>query len=405
MSEIRVLKFGGSSLASAELIHKVAEIVESHYRASEKVVVVVSAMGKSTDGLLKLAEEVSPNSKIKHRRELDMLVSVGERISMSLLSMAIRDHGIEALSLTGSQSGIITTETHGEAEIVEIRGERILKALEEKKVVIVAGFQGISTAKEITTLGRGGSDTTALALASFLKAKCAHIYSDVDAYYSADPKVVNGTLRYDELPWELGVLSSFYGAKVLHHKAAELAAQNQTEIHLLSTFNPQGKRGYLRGGVTSKLEQFQVFTLNLKKGLQKLTTKNQSGLDKKNQPELEGLISPLFCDISKTSTEPVGIEANVSKIFTYFDENFAGHQGGPEKISSDSTEYWCLTLVGTGLHKKPSLLSEAKAALSKQGIQIEASHWNPLALSLYFKAQPQENQLLQSFHDTFITKK
>jgi hypothetical protein len=174
---------------------------------------------------------------------------------------------------------------------------------------------------------------------------------------------------------------------------------------LLSTFNPQGKRGYLRGGVTSKLEQFQVFTLNLKKGLQKLTTKNQSGLDKKNQPELKGLISPLFCDISKTSTEPVGIEANVSKIFTYFDENFAGHQGGPEKISSDSTEYWCLTLVGTGLHKKPSLLSEAKAALSKQGIQIEASHWNPLALSLYFKAQPQENQLLQSFHDTFITKK
>ncbi len=391
MNDVRVLKFGGSSVATAELIHKVAAIVEEHYNACKKVVVVVSAMGKSTDQLQTLAHEVSPNAKIKHRRELDMMMSVGERISMSLLSMAIRDRGIEALSLTGSQSGIITSDTHGEAEILEIKGDRILKALSESKVVIVAGFQGVSTSKEITTLGRGGSDTTALALSVFLKSSCARIYSDVDAYYSADPKLVPEAKRYDEMPWELGTISSYYGAKVLHYKAAQIAATNQLEVQLLSTFNPHGKGGRLRGGVRDNLELFQIFTLNLKKSLQKLTTKNSSGLANKYLSELESELSPKAKAFQQNKQ---------SEIFIYFVENFAGHQ---EAFEKNFQEYWSISLVGTGLDTKEALLDEASALLASHGLGVEAHKWNTFALSLIIKAAPEkEKALLQSFHQHFI---
>lgn len=392
MSEVRVLKFGGSSLASAELIHKVAAIVEEHYMACKKVVVVVSAMGKSTDQLQALAREVSPHAQSKHRRELDMMLSVGERISMSPLSMAIRDRGIEALSLTGSQSGIITTESHGEAEILEIKGERILKALSESKVVIVAGFQGVSTSKEITTLGRGGSDTTAVALSVFLKASSARIYSDVDAYFSADPKLVPEARRYEELPWEIGTLSSYYGAKVLHPKAAKIAAANQLEVQLLSTFNPHGISGFLRGSVMDKVESFQVFTLNMKKGLQKLTTKNSSGLDKKYLSELESELPKEAVSFKKNTT---------SEIFNYFDENFAGHQ---EAFENNFQEYWSLSLVGSGLHTKSTLLDDARALLATHKIELEAYSWNTLVLSLIIKAAPEsEKDLLTTFHKHFIS--
>lgn len=391
MNDVRVLKFGGSSVANAELIHKVAAIVEEHYNACKKVVVVVSAMGKSTDQLQILAQEVSPNAKIKHRRELDMMMSVGERISMSLLSMAIRDRGIEALSLTGSQSGIITSDIHGEAEILEIKGERILKALAESKVVIVAGFQGVSTSKEITTLGRGGSDTTALALSVFLKSSCARIYSDVDAYYSADPKIVPQARRYEEIPWEIGAISSFYGAKVLHHKAAEIAATNQLEVRLLSTFNPHGKGGCLRGGVRDNPELFQLFTLNLKMGLQKLTTKNSSGLANKYLSELESGLSP---------TSKAFQVNKQSEIFIYFVENFAGHQ---EAFEKNFQEYWSITLVGTQLDTQESLLDEANALLATHGLAAEAHKWNSYILSIIIKAAPdKEKALLQSFHQHFF---
>lgn len=391
MSEVRVLKFGGSSVANANLIHQVAAIVEEHYNATKKVVVVVSAMGKSTDQLIALASEVSPHAKNKHRRELDMMVSVGERISMSLLSMAIRDRGIEAISLTGSQSGIITTDTHGEAEILEIKGDRILNALKESKVVIVAGFQGVSLSKEITTLGRGGSDTTALALANFLKAPRAYIYSDVDAYYSADPKIIKNARRIEKMPWELGFLSSFYGAKVLHSRAARIAAQSKLEIHLLSTFNPHGKAGVLGGGVNEINDKFQVFTLNLKKGLQKLTTKIHNGIDNKYLSELESLFS---------SKDTAFLQKSPEEVSVHFGENFERHQEGLEK---NFQEYWCLSLVGTKLSAQSTLVEQATALLASHEVSCEHFFQSDLSLSLYFKAAPEkEKNLLSDFHKTFI---
>ncbi|MEZ4813666.1 MAG: aspartate kinase [Bdellovibrionota bacterium] len=397
MSDVRVLKFGGSSVADPQKLHQVAAIVEEHYKACKKVVVVVSAMGKSTDQLLSLAEEVSPNSKTLHRRELDMMLSVGERIAMSLLSMAIRDRGIESISLTGSQSGIITTDSHGEAEILEIKGTRITQALDESKVVIVAGFQGVSPSKEITTLGRGGSDTTALALAVFLKAKNACIYSDVDAYYSADPKLVPAALRHDEIPWELGFLSSYYGAKVLHYRAAQIAATSHLEVQLLSTFNPPGKRGLLRGGVNDKSDKFQLFTLNLKKGLQKLTTKNKGGIDNKYLTELK---SSFLAQKTIQNTELM--ENMPLEISVYSDEKISGHQ---EAFKKNFQEYWALTLVGTGLQTQKSLLEEMLSLLATLGINAEEQESNPLFLSIVLKAAPeQEKTLLSTLHKHFFEK-
>jgi aspartokinase len=396
--DVRVLKFGGSSVATSTLIHQVAKIVKSHYEESPQVVVVVSAMGSSTNELIKLAEEVSPKARTLHQRELDMMISTGERISMSLLSMAIRDLGIEAISLTGSQSGIITSDDHGEAQILEIKGERIGKALDEKKVVIVAGFQGVSRQKEITTLGRGGSDTTALALAAFLKSSQVFMYSDVSAFYSADPKIVPNAVRIDEMPWELGVLSSYFGAKVIHYRAAALAAKSQTEIHLLSTFNPQGKTGHIRRSVRPNIEQFQLFTINLKKGLQKLTTKMHDGLDKKKHSELEGLFSPeLIGNFEQKS------HASGNGIFVYIDENFSEHQGGKEKFSYAPSEYWSIGLVGTALQKKTSLESDLSQVLATFNRKIESIKSGPFGLIAYFEAlETDERPLMQKIHTHFF---
>src|SRR4051812_6127494 len=183
---IVVQKFGGSSVADVERIRKVAARVKARRDEGCRMVVVVSAMGDTTDELLALAKQVSPDPP---RRELDMLLTCGERISMALMSMALKEHGVPAISFTGSQSGIITNDAHAQARIVEVRPYRIQDELELEKVVIVAGYQGVSYKREITTLGRGGSDTTAVALAAALGAEC-EIYSDVDGVYSADPRVV-----------------------------------------------------------------------------------------------------------------------------------------------------------------------------------------------------------------------
>ncbi|HWD08198.1 MAG TPA: aspartate kinase, partial [Actinomycetota bacterium] len=178
---IIVQKYGGSSVATPEHLHRVAGRIVSTAQAGNQVVVVVSAMGDTTDHLMAQAKEISP---VPHARELDMLLSAGERISMSLLSMAIIDMGHEAVSLTGSQAGIVTDTTHTKARIVEVRARRILEALEAGKIVIVAGFQGVSTGRDVTTLGRGGSDTTAVALAAAVNADTCEIYTDVDGVYT-----------------------------------------------------------------------------------------------------------------------------------------------------------------------------------------------------------------------------
>jgi aspartate kinase len=227
-----VQKYGGSSVADVDKLKRVAAKVAARRRAGDAVCVVVSAMGDATDDLLRLAKQVSPDPP---RRELDMLLTAGERISMALLSIALQEAGVEAISFTGSQAGIMTTDAHATARILEVRPVRVREELERGKVVIVAGFQGVSARKEITTLGRGGSDTTAVALAAALAADC-EIYSDVAGVFTADPRVVPGARRQDELSYEEMQALARAGARVLNAQAVEFARRTGIAIRARSTF-------------------------------------------------------------------------------------------------------------------------------------------------------------------------
>jgi len=235
MSESLVVqKYGGSSLSSPHHIKMVAEKIAARARADNRIIVTVSAMGSTTDRLFGLAHEVTPHPS---RRELDMLLSVGERISMALLSMALNSIGCRAISFTGSQSGIVTSVGHTRALIEEIRAGRIEEAIAGGHVVIVAGFQGVSRTKEITTLGRGGSDTTAVALAARFGAGRCEIYSDVAGVFTADPRIVPKSRRIPRLSYDEMLELAARGAKVLHYRAAELARRYAVPLHLLSTFD------------------------------------------------------------------------------------------------------------------------------------------------------------------------
>lgn len=231
MAGIVVQKFGGSSVADPEKIRRVAERVKARRETGTQLVVVVSAMGDTTDELLALAKKISADPP---RRELDMLLTCGERISMALLSMALHELGVPAISFTGSQSGIITDTTHAQARIIEVRPARIEEELARQMVVIVAGYQGVSKAREVTTLGRGGSDTTAVALAAALGADC-EIYSDVDGVFSADPRLVPSARKLDSLSFEEMQELAAAGAKVLNAQAVEFARERGIVIHARST--------------------------------------------------------------------------------------------------------------------------------------------------------------------------
>jgi aspartate kinase len=229
---IVVQKYGGTSVADVARIRRVAERVMQTRRAGHDVVVVVSAMGDTTDELLALAKQVSPNPE---RRELDMLLTAGERISMALLSMAIRELGGDAISFTGSQSGIITNDRHVDARIVEVRPFRVQDELARGKIVVVAGYQGVSYKREVTTLGRGGSDTTAVAMAAALGAEFCEICSDVDGVYTADPRVVRDARRIGMLSYEETQELAEAGAKVLNAQAVEFAKEKGIAIYARAT--------------------------------------------------------------------------------------------------------------------------------------------------------------------------
>jgi aspartate kinase len=231
---VLVQKYGGTSVGSPERIQHVAERIVRTRRGGAELVVVVSAMGDATDDLIGLARKVSSRS---HPREMDMLLTAGERISMALLSMAVNDRGQEAVSFTGSQSGIVTDTSHTRAKILEVKADRIREELKRGRVVIVAGFQGVSKDREVTTLGRGGSDTTAVALAAALKASECEIYTDVDGVYTADPRVVPGARKITRLSYDEMLELASLGAKVLHNRSVEIARRFDVPLHVRSSFN------------------------------------------------------------------------------------------------------------------------------------------------------------------------
>ena len=237
-----VLKFGGASVATPAHFSRIAEIVVERKKEYERVVVVVSAMANTTDQLIHLAKQVHPEPP---RREYDMLVSVGERISISLLAMALAKKQIEAISFTGSQSGIITCNQHSDAKIVEVRPHRLIPHLENGRVVIVAGFQGVSLEGEITTLGRGGSDTSAVALGCALFADRVEFYKDVGGVYNIDPKLEETAKKYSTLNFDDAINIAINGAQVLHSRCLKLAKSNGLPLLITSFEHHKNHNGTL----------------------------------------------------------------------------------------------------------------------------------------------------------------
>lgn len=234
---IKVLKFGGTSVKSPQRLAHVAQIV-SQYSCSSKTIVVVSAMGQHTDSLVELATRCSAKPD---RRELDVLLSCGEQQTIALLSIILKDLGIKAKSFTGAQLGIVTEANYGNAEIVSIDKHKILQSLEENDVIVVAGFQGVTTGGDITTLGRGGSDTSAVAIAAAVGAKECEIYTDVDGVFSADPNIINGALQHDGISYEECPELADSGAQVIHPRAVECARENSLNVRIRNVFNASNR--------------------------------------------------------------------------------------------------------------------------------------------------------------------
>jgi len=365
-----VQKYGGSSVADVDKVRVVAERVARARRSGHDVCVVVSAMGKTTDELLALAKRVSPNPP---RRELDMLLTAGERISMAVLAMALEELGVAAVSFTGSQAGILTDDRHAAARIVEVRPVRVLEELGKGRVVIVAGFQGVSARREVTTLGRGGSDTTAVALAAALGADC-EIYSDVDGVYTADPRVVATPRRLDEISYEEMQELSRAGAKVLNADAVEFARETGIAIHARSTTGSPAEtvvRGHASAGsrVAGVTSQSRLALLSL---------------------PWEGLSESLDL-LERRGAVPGDVLAHGGRAFASLPLDNVHDWGaasaelraGAPQASVEDAGVGSVSVVGTRAGAGPGVLREVLAALRELGEEPRAVLAGPLRVTAW----------------------
>ena len=394
-----VQKYGGSSVADAEGLKRVANRIVATKRAGHQVVVVVSAMGDTTDELIDLANQVSP---LPNGRELDMLLTAGERISMALLAMAIGNLGNEARSFTGSQAGVITTSAHGRARIIDVTPSRITEALEEGAIAIVAGFQGISQdTKDVTTLGRGGSDTTAVALAAALEADVCEIYTDVDGIFSADPRVVPAakklkTVTYDEM---LELAAS--GAKVLHLRCVEYARRYDMPIHVRSSFsNNEGTwvvKDHPEGG--TDMEQAIIAGIAHDKSEAKITVVGV--------PDRTGTAARIFQAIADADINIDMIVQNVSAAATGLTDisftlpktegslattTLQRIQGeiGFQSIQYDD-QIGKLSLIGAGMRSHPGVTATFFSCLADAGVNIEMISTSEIRISIVCRATDLDN--------------
>lgn len=376
---IIVQKYGGSSVATTDRIKAIAASVCERKREGHDIVVVVSAMGDATDELLEKAKAVAGEPD---RRELDMLLSVGERITMSLLAMAIREHGEEAVSLTGSQSGIITTASHTNARIMEVRPFRVQDELDARRIVIVAGYQGVSYKRDITTLGRGGSDTTAVALAAALGAEACEIYSDVDGVFTADPRIVEGATRIDAIGYaEMQELAES-GAKVLCAQAVEFAKAKGialyarktgaktpgTVVRTNSPAAPSGVRGIAHETKVAYLSTPDVALGSARELVAKLYEKD---------------LAPKGLHIARTADGRASFSCVLSLDDVHHEAALAEDAGaflGPNALSTD---YGAVSLVGEGITRTggvQAILDRTAAELCGEVAGISTSSFRITAL-------------------------
>ncbi len=390
-SDIVVMKFGGTSVAGAEEIKRAAGRIVAARERGCRVVAVLSARGKTTDELVAQAFEISDRPVA---REMDMLLSTGERISCALCAMAIHDMGHEAISLTGSQAGIVTDSSHTRAKIIDVRADRIRETLEQDRIVLVAGFQGVSTeSKDVTTLGRGGSDTTAVALAAALEASVCEIYTDVAGIFSADPRIVPEARKLPFASYEEMLEMSASGAKVLQLRSVEYARNNGVRIHCRSSFE-EGPGTLVVSEEESEqqtMEQPFVTAVTHSDGEARVTL---TGVG--DEPGVAGRIFTALADAGINvdviiQNEPVGDDALADLSFTVdrSDLTAAVDTVGGLKVSQgvrSDERIGKVSIVGAGMRSHPGVAARVFEVLGAEGINIEMISTSPIKISCVISA-------------------
>jgi len=396
-----VLKFGGTSLGNVKRIEEVAKIVISYVKKGIDVVCVVSAMGDTTDRLINLAKEINP---FPSEREMDMLISTGEQVSSALLAMALHKKGYDALSFVGYQVGIITDTSYTQARILKIETKKILNALRKKRIVIVAGFQGVTENGEITTLGRGGSDLSAVALACSLKAERCVIYTDVEGIYTADPRLVKEAKKLRYITFDEMLELAFLGAQVMQARAVEVAKKFNMPIEVRSSF--ARKEGTIIMGRAKFIEEPEVRGVAL--------TENEAKLTICNVPDKPGIAASIFNELAKNNINVDMIVQNVShkKItdisFTVPKNLLSKAEKVSRKIAQKigATEVLSdcdiakVSVVGVGMRSHPGVAAKCFSALAKRKINIEMISTSEISISCVVRKK-EGKKALEALHKEF----
>lgn len=400
-----VQKFGGTSVADPERIRAVADHVAYTQKHGNQVVVVVSAMGKTTDNLLSLAQQVSD---VHPGREMDMLLTTGERISMSLLCMALAGVGVDAVSFTGSQVGIITDTSHTKAKILEVQGDRVREALQDGKVAVVAGFQGVSTDREITTLGRGGSDTTAVALAAALDADVCEIYTDVTGVFSADPRIVPQARKLTRLNFEEMLEMAGAGSKVLALRSVEFARNYNVPLHVRSSFT--WEHGTLVTAAPTEGDSSMEDPII--SGV--VHDASESKVTVAGVPDRPGVSAALFEPLANANVNVDMIVQNTSKDGTTdisFTVPKADMKVAAEIVSrvaqeinaegvTHETDIAKISLVGAGMKTSPGVAAKMFRVLSDNGVNIQMISTSTIRISVVIAFSDME-KAVRALHTAF----
>ena len=399
---LMVKKFGGSSVANAERVFNVARIITEDYKKGNDVVVVVSAQGDTTDDLIEKAKEINPGNPSK--REMDMLLSAGEQISISLLAMAVEKLGYPVISLLGWQAGFVTNSKYGLARIKKVNSERLKNELDKHNIVIVAGFQGLNKYDDITTLGRGGSDTSAVALAASLRADVCQIYTDVDGVYTADPRKVAGAKKMDEITYDEMLELATLGAQVLNNRSVEMAKKYNVELEVLSSL--ENKPGtivkekvkmekMLIKGVACDKDIILVSIVGLK-DTPGVAFKVFNQLGKKNV-NIDIILQSVGRDGTKdiTFTAPVGQKEEVLEAL----ENIRPLLDFENVVVNDKIGK--VSIVGAGMETHPGVASKMFEALSDAGINIHMISTSEIKISVLIDEE-YCNKAVQAVHNAFI---
>ena len=396
-----VQKYGGTSVADPERIRAVAEHVAFTKRHGNDVVVVVSAMGKSTDNLIKLANEVS---SVQPDRELDMLLTTGERISMTLVCMALAGVGVDAISFTGSQVGIITDTVHTKAKILEVKGDRVREALAQGKVCVVAGFQGVSTDKEITTLGRGGSDTTAVALAAALDADSCEIYTDVTGVFSADPRIVPQARKLQHINFDEMLEMAGAGSKVLALRSVEFARNHNVPIQVRSSFTWEPGTW-----VTSQEPSMEDPIIS---GV--VTDVSEAKVTVRKVPDRPGISAALFEQLADSNVnvdmivQNTSTDGNTDISFTVPKADMKVAQGIVESVAKEigaagiaqDDAIAKISLVGAGMKTSPGIAAKMFRTLADNGVNIQMISTSTIRISVVIASADLE-KAARSLHTAF----